>query len=126
MTNFEYIKTLSENEMLKFITETMFETFNEITYEMCSYWREEEAQAAALDMWKEWLSEEHNDDNKDTPQRIHHNLVSKAESVLDKIKERFPDTEITIEAPLGKSTTVRLKDANIYVAVNNSRLALCA
>lgn len=59
MTNFEYIKTLSENEMLKFITETMFETFNEITYEMCSYWREEEAQAAELDMWKKWLSEEH-------------------------------------------------------------------
>lgn len=71
---------------------------------------------------KSWLGRKRllRDDNKDTPQHIHHNLVSKAESVLDKIKERFPDTEITIEAPLGKSTTVRLKDANIYVAMDNS------
>lgn len=59
MTNFEYIKTLSEDEMLKFITETMFETFNEITDEIYSHWRGEEEQIVTLYMWKKWLSEEH-------------------------------------------------------------------
>lgn len=59
MNNFEYIKTLSKDEMVGFIMKDMFEVFNEITDEMINYWREDEAQATGLDMWKEWLSAEH-------------------------------------------------------------------
>ena len=59
MNNFEYIKTLSKDEMARFIMKDMFEVFNEITDEMCNCWRDEEAQAIGLDMWKEWLSAEH-------------------------------------------------------------------
>ena len=59
MNNFEYIKTLSKDEMTEFIMESMSEAFNIITDEMCSCQREEEAQAIGLDMWKEWLSAEH-------------------------------------------------------------------
>ena len=59
MNNFEYIKTLSKDEMVGFIMKDMFEVFNEITDEMINYWREEEAQSAGLEMWKEWLSAEH-------------------------------------------------------------------
>lgn len=53
-------------------------------------------------------------DNEEMKQRIRHNLVSKAGNLLNEIKERFPNTEITIEAP-GRWCTVRLGDANIYV-----------
>ena len=53
MNNFEYIKTLSKDEM------TESEAFNIIIDEMCNCWREEEAQATELDMWREWLSAEH-------------------------------------------------------------------
>ena len=59
MNNFEYIKTLSKDEMAEFIMGTMSEAFDVITYEMCSCWREEEAQAIGLDMWEQWLSAEH-------------------------------------------------------------------
>ena len=59
MNNFEYIKTLSKDEMVGFIMKDMFEAFNVITYEMCNCWREDEAQSAGLEMWKEWLSAEH-------------------------------------------------------------------
>lgn len=59
MNNFEYIKTLSKDEMARFIMKDMFEVFNEITDEMINYWREDEAQSAGLEMCEEWLSEEH-------------------------------------------------------------------
>ena len=59
MNNFEYIKTLSKDEMTEFIMESMSEAFDVITYEMCNCWREDEAQSAGLEMWKEWLSAEH-------------------------------------------------------------------
>ena len=59
MNNFEYIKTLSKDEMARFIMKDMFEVFNIITDEMCNCWREEEAKAIGLDMWREWLSAEH-------------------------------------------------------------------
>ena len=59
MNNFEYIKTLSKDEMVRFIMKDMFEAFNVVIDEMCSCWREEEAKAIGLDMWKEWLSAEH-------------------------------------------------------------------
>ena len=59
MNNFEYIKTLSKDEMVGFIMKDMFEVFNEITDEMINYWREDEAQATGLDMWREWLDKEH-------------------------------------------------------------------
>ena len=55
MNNFEYIKTLSKDEMAEFIVGAMSEAFNIITDEMCNCWREEEAQATGLNMWKEWL-----------------------------------------------------------------------
>ena len=57
MTNYEYMKTLSKDEMAKFIMEPMSEAFDVITDEMCNGWRDEEA--TGLDMWKEWLSAEH-------------------------------------------------------------------
>ena len=59
MNNFEYIKTLSKDEMARFIMKDMSEAFNVIIDEMCNCWREEEAQATELDMWREWLSAEH-------------------------------------------------------------------
>ena len=55
MNNFEYIKTLSKDEMARFIMKDMFEVFNEITDEMSNYRREDEAQSAGLDMWRKWL-----------------------------------------------------------------------
>lgn len=58
MNNFEYMKTLSKDEMAEFIIESMSEAFNIITDEMCNCWREEEAQATGLNMWEEWLSAE--------------------------------------------------------------------
>lgn len=61
MTNYEYMKTLSKDEMAKFIMELMSEAFNIITDEMYNCWRDEEAQATGLDMWKEWLSADIND-----------------------------------------------------------------
>ena len=57
MTNYEYMKTLSKDEMARFIMNPMSEAFNIITDEMCNCWRDEEA--TGLDMWKEWLSAEH-------------------------------------------------------------------
>ena len=59
MNNFEYMKTLSKDEMARFIMKPMSEVFNEITDEMINYWREDEAQSAGLDMWREWLDKEH-------------------------------------------------------------------
>lgn len=55
------MKTLSKDEMAEFIMGTMSEAFNIITDEMCNCWREEEAQATGLDMWREWLSADIND-----------------------------------------------------------------
>ena len=55
MNNFEYIKTLSKDEMTEFIMKPMSEAFNVIIDEMCSCWREDEAQSTALDMWRKWL-----------------------------------------------------------------------
>ena len=59
MTNYEYMKTLSKDEMAKFIMRAMSEASNVVIDEMCNCWRDEEAQAIGLDMWKEWLSAEH-------------------------------------------------------------------
>ena len=59
MNNFEYIKTLSKDDMVWFIMKDMSEAFNVVIDEMCSCWREEEAQAIGLDMWREWLDKEH-------------------------------------------------------------------
>lgn len=50
MTNYEYIKTLSKDEIARFIMGTMSEAFDVVTDEMCNCWREEEAQAAGLNM----------------------------------------------------------------------------
>ena len=58
MNNFEYIKTLSKDEMAEFIMEPMSEAFDVITYEMCNCWREEEAKAIGLDMLRKWLDKE--------------------------------------------------------------------
>lgn len=59
MNNFEYMRTLTKDELVKFLMEDMSEIFNEITDELCNYWREDEAQTAEFEMWEEWLSEEH-------------------------------------------------------------------
>ena len=54
MNNFEYIKTLSKDEMVGFIMKDMSEAFNVVIDEMCSCWREEEAQATGLNMWQKF------------------------------------------------------------------------
>ena len=59
MNNFEYIKTLSKDEMVGFIMGTMSEAFNVIIDEMCNCCREEEAKAIGIDMWRKWLDKEH-------------------------------------------------------------------
>ncbi len=58
-------------------------------------------------------------DSEEIAQRAHYNLVSKAEDILDEIKERFPDTEIVLETP-DNLCTARLGDANIYVDMRNA------
>ena len=61
MTNYEYMKTLSKDEMAKFIMEPMSKAFNVIIDKMCNCWRDKEAQATGLEMWKEWLNADIND-----------------------------------------------------------------
>ena len=68
---------------------------------------------------KSWLAKKGaNYDNEEMTQRIRYNLVNKAESALNEIKEKFPDSKITIETP-DKCATVRLGDALIYVSMTN-------
>mgnify|MGYP003398694291 CR=1 FL=1 len=59
MTNYEYMKTLSKDEMAEFIMGAVSEAFDVVIDEMCNCWREEEAQAIGLDMWRKWLDKEH-------------------------------------------------------------------
>lgn len=68
---------------------------------------------------KSWLAKKGpNYDNEEMKQRIRYNLVNKAESALNEIKEKFPDSKITIETS-DKCATVRLGDALIYVSMTN-------
>ena len=68
---------------------------------------------------KSWLAKKSpNYDNEEMKQRIRYNLVNKAESALNEIKEKFPDSKITIETS-DKCATVRLGDALIYVSMTN-------
>ena len=50
MNNFEYMKTLSKDEMAEFIMKPVSEAFDVIIDEMCNCWRDEEAQAIGLDI----------------------------------------------------------------------------
>lgn len=68
---------------------------------------------------KSWLSKKGpNYDNEEMKQRIRYNLMSKAESVLDEIKEKFSDARVTIETP-SECATVRLGDALIYMSMGD-------
>ena len=68
---------------------------------------------------KSWLAKKGpNYNNEEMKQRIRYNLVNKAESSLNEIKEKFPDSKITIETS-DKCATVRLGDALIYVSMTN-------
>ena len=68
---------------------------------------------------KSWLAKKGpNYDNEEMKQRIRYNLVNKAESALNEIKEKFPDSKITIETS-DECATVQLGNALIYVSMTN-------
>lgn len=59
MTNYEYIKTLSQDEMIQFIVKEMTMVFNDVMEKSAFYWLGGETDTAALEMWKNWLNEQH-------------------------------------------------------------------
>ena len=58
MTNYEYIKTLPKDKMPEFIIDTMSGVFDTAIEESINCWRDDEARAAELDVWREWLNQE--------------------------------------------------------------------
>lgn len=58
MTNYEYIRTLSKDKMPEFIIDSMSEVFNTAIEESINCWRDDEARAAELDVWRKWLDQE--------------------------------------------------------------------
>lgn len=59
MTNFDYIQTLTNNEMARFLRDNVSIIFDVITDESINCWRDDEAQALELELWAKWLNEEH-------------------------------------------------------------------
>lgn len=55
MTNYEYIKTLPKDKMPEFIIDSMSEIFDTAIEESINCWRDDEARAAELDVWRKWL-----------------------------------------------------------------------
>ena len=63
MTNYEYMKILPKDEMVKFFADEASAVFNDIADEVTNYWHDDEARAAELEMWKKWLESERSEEN---------------------------------------------------------------
>nr|DAP83063.1 MAG TPA: hypothetical protein [Caudoviricetes sp.] len=59
MTNYEYIKTLSQDELVTFIMTDMTMAFKDILDESIRCFNDDEQSSTSLKMWKNWLNEQH-------------------------------------------------------------------
>jgi hypothetical protein len=59
MTNYEYIKTLSQDELVSFIINDMTMASNDILDESIRCWSDDERSSTEIRMWKNWLNEQH-------------------------------------------------------------------
>ena len=59
MTNYEYIKTLSQDELVLFITNDMAIVSSDILDESVRCWSDNEQNSTEIRMWKNWLNEQH-------------------------------------------------------------------
>jgi hypothetical protein len=58
MTNYEYIKTLSQDELVLFIMNDMTMAANDILDEIIRCWSDDERSSTEIRMWKNWLNEQ--------------------------------------------------------------------
>lgn len=59
MTNYEYIKTLSQDELVTFIMNEVTIVSNDILDESIRCWSDDERNSTEMRMWKNWLNEQH-------------------------------------------------------------------
>lgn len=115
MTNREYINQMTDEELAQWVISMNNYCKKCLALSPDSFCTDKDKGRCI----KSWLCKKGpNYDNEEMKQRIRCNLVDKAESVLDEIKEKFPDIKITIETP-DKCATVQLGDALIYVSMTN-------
>lgn len=57
MTNYEYIKTLSQDEMIQFIVKEMSMVFEDVIDESTRAWKHWDLVESRI--WKKWLNEQH-------------------------------------------------------------------
>lgn len=58
MTNYEYIKTLSQDELVTFIMNEVTIVSNDILDESIRCWSDDERSSTEIRMWKNWLNEQ--------------------------------------------------------------------
>lgn len=115
MTNREHINQMTDEELAQWVISMNNYCKNCLALSPDSFCTDKEKGECI----KSWLAKKGaNYDNEEMKQRIRYNLVNKVESVLNEIKEKFPDARVTIEAP-SEYATVRLGDALIYVSMTN-------
>lgn len=115
MTNREHINQMTDEELAQWVISMNNYCKNCLALSPDSFCTDKEKGECI----KSWLAKNGpNYDNEEMKQRIRYNLMNKAESVLNEIKEKFPDARVTIEAP-SECATVRLGDALIYVSMTN-------
>lgn len=107
MTNREYVNQMTDEELARWAVDmgSLCRDCHDIDDSYC-----DDGKGTCL---KRWLGK------KNTDEEAFYNIVNEAVAILDEVKEKFPDTKITLELPQGKGGTVRLADANIYVGMNN-------
>ena len=115
MTNREYINQMTDEELVQWVISMNNYCKNCLALSPDSFCTDKEKGGCI----KLWLAKNGpNYDNEEMKQRIRYNLMNNAESVLNEIKEKFPDSKITIETS-DKCATVQLRDALIYVSMTN-------
>lgn len=117
MTNREYINQMTDRELAQWVISMNNYCKKCLALSPDSFCTDKD-KGGCIVGWIGKKKPEAEYDNEEIAQRARYNLVSKAEDALDEIKERFPNTEITLEAP-SRWCTVRLGDANIYVDMHN-------
>lgn len=115
MTNREHINQMTDEELVQWVISMNNYCKNCLALSPDSFCTDKEKGECI----KSWLAKKGpNYDNEEMKQRIRYNLMNNAESVLNEIKEKFPDSKITIETS-DKCATVQLRDALIYVSMTN-------
>ena len=115
MTNREHINQMTDEELAQWVISMNNYCKNCLALSPDSFCTDKEKGECI----KSWLAKKGPKyDNEEMKQRIRYNLMNEAESVLNEIKEKFPDARVTIEAP-SECATVRLGDALIYVSMTN-------